>query len=87
MLLHTTLFCFSYVIESNGLPDYAMEQSNRNTAVAQNYKFTFDKQIEFACTPGNLNRGTIGITKTGVAIFSPTTSAGVNAGNSLFCFN
>ncbi|XP_061182288.1 uncharacterized protein LOC133190614 [Saccostrea echinata] len=56
-----------------------MQQVNPHTASSQNFRFTFDKEVEFACTPGSLPKGTIAITKTGVAIYNPLTSADLNA--------
>lgn len=57
-----------------------MQQVNPNTASAQSFRYTFKKEIDFACQPGSLPKGTIGITKTGVAIYNPLTSADLNAG-------
>ncbi|XP_022319145.2 uncharacterized protein LOC111121938 [Crassostrea virginica] len=69
----------SYVFSSNGLPDHDMQQVNPNTATAQSHRYTFKKEVDFACTPGSLPKGTIALTKTGVAIYNPLTSANLNA--------
>ncbi|XP_048755034.2 uncharacterized protein LOC125666006 isoform X2 [Ostrea edulis] len=68
-----------YVVESNGLPDHDTQQKNKNAAEAQNFRFTFNKEIDFACTPGSLPKGPIAITKTGVAIYNPLSSTDENA--------
>lgn len=57
-----------------------MQQVNPNTATAQSHRYTFKKEVDFACTPGSLPKGTIALTKTGVAIYNPLTSANLNAG-------
>lgn len=79
-LLTIRTFSLSYIIQSNGLPDHDMQQVNPNTASAQSFRYTFKKEIDFACQPGSLPKGSIGITKTGVAIYNPLTSADLNAG-------
>ena len=57
---------------------------NPNVETEQDHFFRFSKNPTFACNPSCLPGGTIGITKTGVALYNPLTNEGLNAGNKIY---
>ena len=71
---------FSHLIQANGIPDhYPYQVVNPNNATPQSYSYTVPETVTIASTPGCLDAGVIGLTRTGVAIFSPLGSPKTNA--------
>lgn len=70
---------FRHRIHASGIPDHETEVVNPNRATNQNFNFSIPRQPTEVTTPGCVPMGIIGLTRTGVAIFNPLNSDGLNA--------